>query len=222
MHELLRKGTRIQLYPIRGHPATANFIYDDYTASKKKEDPIDFQLPESEEHRLDEGVKLSIGKYCRPDVSNFPTVDSIYAEGVDPSSTLTMFQITRNKKEHDVNPEGLDRIDKLDLGLVKNVRKQLVVITPEDIQPKIKVPMTLFKVGGDGTDGGQKANRGRKTNRGRRTTRGGKARRGGKVKGVQKASGGVTDNGQGGYDEPFPVLHYPVKREELFEPSKAV
>ena len=103
MHGLLGEGNPIPLFRIKGHRAKVNFIYDDYTASKKK-NPTSFWLPKSEEHALERAVEeeipLSANQYYHPVAPNFRTIDSllsVHPTG-DPSPTLLLFQITRNKQ----------------------------------------------------------------------------------------------------------------------------
>ena len=148
MHQLLRKARTVQLFPIRGHRADVNFIYQDYTASKKKIDPTDLQLVDSEEHDIAKGAKLKMGHYYRPKAVNFPAIDSlllIHPLG-EPSPILLMFQVTLNKKTHDAKLSGLRKIDELDLP--SDVRKYYIAVTPEGIWPKITVPISYL-------DGGQ-------------------------------------------------------------------
>jgi hypothetical protein len=143
MHQLLRRQQTIRLFPIRGRPGTTRFLYDGYTASK--ENPTDLQLAESDEYPLVEGDRLRMNRYYRLDSIDFPATDSvllIHPPG-EPSPILLMFQMTRNKREHNVDEEGLGKID--DLRLPRHTRRYYVVVTPEGIQPQIKVPPACFE-----------------------------------------------------------------------------
>ena len=140
MHQLLTKDTTIQLFPIYHRSAPVNFIYDDYASSTNPMNREDFQLAWSEQRALPEdgSVKLQEGYYYRPTSDNFPTIDSLlllHTTG-DPSPTLLMFQITR-AETHNVNPKGLDKVD--GLWFPSNTRKNFVVVTPEDVQPKLTI-----------------------------------------------------------------------------------
>jgi len=149
MHQLLRQGNSIQLFPVgrRGSASKLNYFYCNYTASEQGKDQKVFQLSASEEHLLNEEVQLRVGHYYRPQTSNFPTIDSLFLVHPPggPSPILLMFQMTRNKKEHDVNEGGLCRIEAMDLP--RNTRKYYVLVTPRDIQPKIKAPKVYLKAG---------------------------------------------------------------------------
>ena len=49
-----------------------------------------------------------------------------------------MFQITRNGREHDVDVKDLRRLD--NLKVPSDTRRHYVVVTPESVYPKVKVP----------------------------------------------------------------------------------
>ena len=138
MHQLLREGRTINLFPIGGHP-TINTIYDHYPPSYDVGAKA-LVLPESEEHSLQPMMALTIGRYYRPLNPNFPTIDSLFLvkPPCEPSPILLMFQVTQNKDSHDVNRRGLAAVE--GLGLPPNTRKWLVVVTPFNIEPKIVVP----------------------------------------------------------------------------------
>ena len=71
VHELLRRGGPIQLFPIRGHRAAANFVYNDYTTSKEGRDQRDLRLLGSGEDLLVKGDQFCVGQYFadRPTVT---------------------------------------------------------------------------------------------------------------------------------------------------------
>jgi len=145
MHQLLVRDTTIRLFPIHHRRAPVNFIYDNYAFSTNPMNQENFQLAWSEQHVLPEdgSVELQEGYCYRPTSDNFPTIDSLlllHPTG-DPSPTL-MFQITR-AETHNVNPKGLDKVDGLWFPL--NTRKILVVVTPEDVRPKLTVPKKYFE-----------------------------------------------------------------------------
>ena len=103
MHQLLREGNLIQLFPIYGHLTS-------------KEDKIqkDIPLPESGEHLLDEGDLLCVGHYYHLQTANFTTIDSlffIHPPG-EPSPILLAFQI-RHNTVCDVDEEELRRVNRL-------------------------------------------------------------------------------------------------------------
>jgi len=53
-----------------------------------------------------------------------------------------MVQITRNKADHSINPDGLARIDAMTFPT--GTKKYYVVVSPEGIKPKITVPKEYF------------------------------------------------------------------------------
>ena len=135
VRELLRRGGPFRIFPIRGHCATTNFVYNDYTASNERRDQRDLELPGSGEHLFVEGDKFCVGQYF----IDHPDVDA----GASPPILLT-FHITRNK-EYDLDVEDLRRINGLNFSPHSNICKYLVVVTPDDIHPEIRVPKTFFE-----------------------------------------------------------------------------
>ena len=151
MHQLLTRQQTIRLFPItQDNPGPKNFIYRGYPG----ENPIDLQLIKSDEHRLLED-EFHANRYYRPTSTNFPTIDSLLLiHPPDSPPILLAFQITRNKKEHDVNEAGLQRIDKMIKKLkstedTQNARLYFVVVTPEDVEPEIKVHKAYFGMTGN-------------------------------------------------------------------------
>jgi len=139
MHQLIRDGRTIHVFPIGGHHANINTIYDHYPPSFDVGAKA-LVLPVSEEHSLLPNMTLTIGNYYRPLNPNFPTIDSLFLVEPpgEPSPILLMFQVTQNRVSHDVKPRGLAAVE--GLGLPPNTRKWLVVVTPFNIEPKIVVP----------------------------------------------------------------------------------
>jgi len=82
MHQLLMEKQTLQLFPVRGHQAEVNLLYDDYMAFRKRQDPTNFELVKSEQYRLVE--KHSLQKNCYHHV---PCLHSgaVYGRGVGPS-----------------------------------------------------------------------------------------------------------------------------------------
>jgi len=143
MHQLLRSEQTLRLFPILPRGGKTNVIFDKYTTSEAKNTPTEFQLTSSEEYHLVAGAELQENQYCRPESSNFAAVDSvllIHPPGESP--ILFMFQMTRNKTKHDAKLSGLQKVEGLDLPL--DTRKYLVIVTPEDIYPRITVPLEYF------------------------------------------------------------------------------
>ena len=134
VRELLRRGGPIQLFPIHGHRAAMNFVYNDDTASEEERDQGDLQLLGSGEHILVERDRLCDGQYL-----GHPDVDV----GDHPAILLT-FCATWNK-EHDVSGEDLRRINGLNFPPPTNTYKYLVVATPDEVRPEIKVPRSFFE-----------------------------------------------------------------------------
>ena len=145
IHQLLLRHQTIQLFRIHGRRAAPDFIYEGYPVPGKGVKPTVLHLPESDEHPLVEGDRLHMNHYYRLNSSDFPATDSmllIHPPG-EPSPILLMFQMTRNKREHDVDEEGLCKID--DFRLPRRTRRYYVVVSPEGTQPQIKVPPACFE-----------------------------------------------------------------------------
>ena len=104
---------------------------------------MDIQLPLSEEHPLVKGSPLRIGRYYRLQAANLPTIDSLFfIHPLDESSPILLtFRITRNGECH-VNGDTLRSIDKLNFPSHTNIRKFVVAVTPDGVDPKIKIPNT--------------------------------------------------------------------------------
>ena len=195
MHQLLRKAQTLQLFPVRGRCANADFVYKDYTASKKKINPTDIQLVDSEEHDLAKGVELEEGRYYRPKAITFSAIDSlllIHPPG-EPSPILLMFRVTRNKQTRDAKLlSGLRKID--ELNLPSDVRKYYIMITPKGIWPKISVPINYFDGGQDeGEDEDEEED-----------------------EGEEEEDEEMDQDVEMPPDDQFQVLHYPVRLDELF------
>ena len=105
---------------------------------------MSLQLVESEQHFLPEGGALEEGRYYRPESADFPGIDSLLL--VRPPgellSTLFMFRIAWDQDEHGVNADSLRKIN--DLELPSNARRCYVMVTPEDISPKVAVSKEQF------------------------------------------------------------------------------
>jgi len=140
MHQLLRDGCTIHLFPINGHHANKSTIYDHYSHSYSPGFAKAIQLPTSEEHSLLPKMTLAMGNYYRPLNVTFPAINSLFLVELpdEPSPILLMFQMMQNKVSHDMKPKGLLAVEELDLPL--NTQKWLVVVTPFNIEPKIVVP----------------------------------------------------------------------------------
>ena len=143
MHQLLRTERTLQLFPILPRRAGTNIIFDDYAASKAKNDPVEFQLTRSKVHPLVEGTELQANHHYRLESSNFPAVNSVLL--IDPPGEppiLFMFHMTRNKTKEGRNLRGLHKVDALSLHL--GTRRYLVIVTPEKIHPGITIPLKYF------------------------------------------------------------------------------
>jgi hypothetical protein len=89
---------------------------------------MDFHLTVSDEHPLVEGDHLRMNHYYRLNSIDFPATDSVLLihPPEEPSPILLMFQMTRNKREHNVGVEGLCKID--GLRLPRRTRRYYVVV----------------------------------------------------------------------------------------------
>ena len=214
IHQVLVQAQTIQLFPVGGFQSEVNIVYNDYAASKKRQNPTNLRLVKSAEHPLDKISCPKMNHYYRPKSKTFPSVDSlllVHPPG-EQSPILLMFQITRNKKEHDVNEKGLHKIDGLQLP--SGTRKYYVVVAPESIYPKTTVPKAYFQdseqreVSAHGGGEGEMS-----------TDEGGFEEWDDEDQGtaVDEDQEMAAGEGQGMADETlFPVFHYPVRMEELF------
>ena len=141
VHQLLRSQQTIQLFPVTLHSSEADdFIYKGYS----RKTPTDLQLPESDEDTLVKGCDFYANRYYRLVSADFPEVHSLLLicppDGSSP--LLLIFHITRTAKAHDASEETLRSIDNLDLP--KDTRKYYVVVTPEGVEPEVRVPRSYF------------------------------------------------------------------------------
>ena len=92
-HQLLVEKQTLHLLPIRGHQAKVNLLYDNYTASRKRQDPINLELAESEQHYSVEKHRLQKDQYYLPKSRSYSAIDSlllIHRPG-EPLPILLMF-----------------------------------------------------------------------------------------------------------------------------------
>jgi len=117
IHQLFTRGKTIQIFPILGHRAENNIVYNNYDASRKQKHPMSLQWTSSAQYILpeDDSVELQEGQYYRLDSTKFPTIDSLLLfRPLDKSPPiLLMFRISQNQEEHGVNPTGLRRVNSL-------------------------------------------------------------------------------------------------------------
>ena len=141
VHYLLQEGGVINLLPIHYDPVDRgiNVIYKDYSATGSAK--IRVVLPKSKELRfIDPPTSLKLYTYYVPQSRNFPTFDSLLLVQPNPQEPpiLLIFQMTVGD-EHDAKKTGLDMVDKMVAG-VRDIKKYLVIVTPEGMRPKITVP----------------------------------------------------------------------------------
>jgi len=143
IHQLLKKGRHLILTPIRGRLADGDVVYDDYRTTIMPSNRH-VQLGPLAEVPLTDGITLNPGYYYHPQIPNFPTIDSLIlyppVDGKPP--VLVIFQITCTAEERAVKEVGLEKINQL--VIPKNAEKFLVIVTPEDVKPKITVPRTYL------------------------------------------------------------------------------
>ena len=140
MHQLLRRGYPLKLFPLGLGKEEKKFdIYDNGRTSHKRGSSKNLQLAVSQEHHPTKGDRLQISHYYRPVSPSFPTIDSLVL--VHPfgklSPILLTFQMTRDE-EHRVNEEGLRRIR--ELVFPPGTRRYHVVVTPRGMEPRVRVP----------------------------------------------------------------------------------
>lgn len=136
MHQLLSRKRTIRLYPVFRGPSRSNqSIYKGYPG----ENPTDVQLARSDEYPLVEGGGFHVNRYYRPESTDLHSIDSLLlVHPPDVPPVLLMFRIIGSEKEHDVNEDDLRRIGELDLA--EGTRMCYVIVTPEGVEPEIKVP----------------------------------------------------------------------------------
>ena len=143
IHQLLKKGRYLFLTPIGGRLADRNIVYDDYGTASMTVNKL-ITLDPLAEAPLTDGIALNPGYYYQPQISNFPTIGSLVlcpsVAGQPP--ILVIFQITYGVEDSAIKQVGLERIDQL--GIPQNAEKVLVIVTPENVKPKITVPMTYL------------------------------------------------------------------------------
>ena len=145
MHQLLRSGHIIQLFPILPKSdGSVNIHYADYTSSLLEQGSVHLRLPTSAEYPLRREMELTAGRYYHPPNLNFPTVDSVFFihSPDEPLPILLIFHMTQTNDEHLVNLNDLIAVDGLQVP--PNTRKWYVVVTPFDRGPHITVPRKYF------------------------------------------------------------------------------
>ena len=143
VHQVLRTEQTLRLFPILPRSGRANVIFDGYAASQAGNKSTEFQLTHSKEYPLVKRAKLVKNHYCRLESSNSAAVDSvllIHPPGEPP--VLFMFQMTRNKTKYGTNLKGLRKVGELDVPL--GTRRYLVIVTPENIYPRIVISLEYF------------------------------------------------------------------------------
>jgi len=143
IHQLLKQLRYLLLSPIGGRLADRNVVYDDYGTTFGEY----VTLGPLSEVPLTDGITLNPGYYYQPQISNFPTIGSLVlcpSEAGQPP-ILIMFHITYGVEESAIKQVGLERIDQL--GIPQNAEKVLVIVTPENVEPKITVPRTYLTDG---------------------------------------------------------------------------
>jgi len=144
IHQLLRSQQTILLFPIlRDGPRPKNFVYN-YCL---EQNPMDLRLRDSDESPLVEGGGFYVNTCHRLTSPEFPGIDSLLIVHPPNGSPpiLLIFSIAHNAKVHDVSEEGFRRIN--NLGLSPDTRMYYVVVTPECIEPEIRIPEGYFMKG---------------------------------------------------------------------------
>ena len=143
MHQLLRQGYLMSLFPI-GCTRSTSTKFDVYNNSHNERNAEHFQLAESQEETLDEGIELKVNHYYRPTAINFLSIDSVLLiHPANSSPILLMFQFTWRKDEYDAKEDGLNKVD--GLRVPRGTRKYLVVVTPSGGEPKIQSSKGRFE-----------------------------------------------------------------------------
>ena len=142
MHEMLKKGQIIQLFPVLGRRKEADLIYDNYAASNGRNNPTSLQLTRSEEYPFIEGHKLRRDRYYRVESTNSAVHSLLLIRPPGELPILLIFRMIHDQGEYDANMDGLLKIN--DSNVSPKARRCCVVVTPENFHPEIKVPMEYF------------------------------------------------------------------------------
>jgi len=143
VHQLLRSQPTVQLFPlIMGKLGSDDFIYKGFSW----ENPMDIQLPGSDENTLVKGGDFHANRYYRLVSTDFPGIDSLLLvcppDGSPP--ILLIFRIMHTAEAHYVSEDTLRGID--NLGLPRDARKYyvVVVVAPGGVEPVVRVPAAYF------------------------------------------------------------------------------
>ena len=109
--------TPSNFFPILGHHAPKNIIYNSYPHFYKWQDAKAFPLPTSVEHPLVLKMTLTAGNYYHPSNVNFTAFDSLFFIYFSDKSSpiLLIFQMMQNKDSHDVRFNSILAVEELDL-----------------------------------------------------------------------------------------------------------
>ena len=190
MHDLLIKDQYLSLGPILGRRTGRNFVYDNYTSSRRRTNRTGLDMTNSEEHRLVEKAKLKMNCYYRPNPSNPFGIDSLLLTCSYGRVFLLTFQFIWNEREHHTEFRGFDKIDELEFP--SDARRYHVVVTPEGVYPRIVVPVRQ-----SGTDEPQDKS----------------------MDGDEDMGGGHDNDTNGEQWVPFSVFHLSVNMGKLFTPK---
>ena len=143
VHQYIREGGVLNLFPLLANPSPrgGNYVFEDYHPTHSSP----FKLPRMEEYFVGKETDHTheLHTYFRPLSTNFASFDSwvITRQTVDGRRFLLTFQITINKKHHNLKKEGLDRLQELapDDALVCPV-----ILTPMGVEPRITVPTSYL------------------------------------------------------------------------------
>ena len=149
VHQLLRKEQEIRVLPLTPAGPRRRGPITSLDKRKTPKSPPHLRLPSSDEQSLAGG--LSTGSYYRPKSANFPTIDSLLLARYEHTrrDVLLLFRIAYTTEKINVSKDSLRGIDELVLPQI-NTTKWYMVVTPEGVEPKVKVPFAYFGMEGGG------------------------------------------------------------------------
>jgi len=131
VHQYLREWRVLELHTIlaNNHPEGGNYAFNEYQPTH----PVSIELQKMEQFFVGNKTKNTheFHVYFRPQHSNFPSIDSWTI--IQRKRPLVLaFQITTNKRCHDLKKEGLDRLRAL---APRDALICPVIVTPMGVTP---------------------------------------------------------------------------------------
>ena len=145
LHQYLREGRILELFPLLANPSPANgnYVFNDYIDAGRYAAPI--TLPRMDKYLVDKMTERThdLSTYFQPRSTNFTSIDSwvVIRRTPDGRPFLFPFQMTINERHHELKKEGLDRLKEL---APDGAQMCPVIVTPKGVKPRITVPTTYL------------------------------------------------------------------------------